>query len=120
MKTKRYRWPLVLCVAVLAFVFLPGAGASTASPEISLPPSIAPLYEGGHYDQALEVLKAALEQAPRDASLHYWLGRCFFELRDFSKAISSFRVKPNCPNSTLMALADRAARITSGVLTTSS
>jgi tetratricopeptide (TPR) repeat protein len=36
------------------------------------------------------VLQDALDRNPTDASLSYWLGRCFYEIRDFSRAISSF------------------------------
>jgi cytochrome c-type biogenesis protein CcmH/NrfG len=34
-------------------------------------------------------MQAAIERNSKDPSLHYWLGRCFFELRDFSPSISS-------------------------------
>lgn len=55
----------------------------------SLPPNIAAFYDAGQYRHAAEALQAAAERNPRDASLQYWLGRCFFELRDFSNAIAS-------------------------------
>ena len=54
-----------------------------------LPPDIQKLYDAGRYRQAAEALQAAVERAPTDASLHYWLGRCFFELRDFGRSILS-------------------------------
>jgi TolA-binding protein len=37
-----------------------------------------------------EALQSAVEENPENAALHYWLGRSFFELRDFSRSISSF------------------------------
>ena len=55
----------------------------------SLPPNIATLYDAGQYRQAAETLQAAAERNPKDASLQFWLGRCFFELHDFSNAIAS-------------------------------
>lgn len=55
----------------------------------SPPPNIATLYAAGQYRQAAETLQAAVERNPKDASLQYWLGRCFFELYDFSNAIAS-------------------------------
>jgi tetratricopeptide (TPR) repeat protein len=51
--------------------------------------TIAALYNAGQYRRAAEVLQATIERNPQDASLHYWLGRCFFEFRDYSHAISS-------------------------------
>ena len=58
--------------------------------EAPLAPDIERLYDAGQYRQAAEALRAALEQNPQNTSLDYWLGRSFFEIRDFSKAISSF------------------------------
>jgi tetratricopeptide (TPR) repeat protein len=55
-----------------------------------LPPSIETLYDAGLYSRAAETLQDAVERNPVDASLYYWLGRCFYEIRDFSRAISSF------------------------------
>lgn len=54
-----------------------------------LPADIERFYNGGLYRQAAEALNAAIQREPRDASLHYWLGRCFYELRDYNRAISS-------------------------------
>ena len=54
-----------------------------------LPADIERLYNGGLYRQAAESLNAAIQREPREASLHYWLGRCFYELRDYNRAISS-------------------------------
>jgi len=54
-----------------------------------LPPDIERLYNGGLYRQAAEALNAAIQREPRESSLHYWLGRCFYELRDYNRAISS-------------------------------
>ncbi len=72
---------LALC---LTASFAPAARADTPPPE-----DAAKLYYGGHYDQAVEALQAAASKDPRDASLEYWLGRSFFELRDFARAIAS-------------------------------
>ena len=35
-------------------------------------------------------LQAAIGRSPRDASLYYWLGRCYFELTDFDRAIQNW------------------------------
>jgi tetratricopeptide (TPR) repeat protein len=60
-----------------------GAGAA------ELPADIERLYNGGLYRQAVESLTAAIQREPRESSLHYWLGRCFYELRDYNRAIAS-------------------------------
>ena len=54
-----------------------------------LPADVARLYDGGLYRQAVEALNSAIEREPQESSLYFWLGRCFFELRDFNRAISS-------------------------------
>jgi tetratricopeptide (TPR) repeat protein len=54
-----------------------------------LPADIERLYNGGLYRQAAEALTAAIQREPQETSLRYWLGRCFYELRDYNRAISS-------------------------------
>jgi tetratricopeptide (TPR) repeat protein len=54
-----------------------------------LPADIERLYNGGLYRQAEEALHAAIQREPQESYLHYWLGRCFYELRDYNRAISS-------------------------------
>ena len=54
-----------------------------------LPADIERLYNGGLYRQAAEALNAAIQREPEESSLHYWLGRCFYELRDYNRAVSS-------------------------------
>lgn len=81
----------------LAYLFLAAlsAGLLTIAPPVAcaavreLPADIERLYNGGLYRQAAEALTAAIQRDPRESSLHYWLGRCFYELRDYNRAISS-------------------------------
>ena len=54
-----------------------------------LPADIERLYNGGLYRQAAEALNALIQRDPQESSNHYWLGRCFYELRDYNRAISS-------------------------------
>jgi tetratricopeptide (TPR) repeat protein len=54
------------------------------------PPAIETLYNTGQYQQAAEALQAAVAQNPRNPSLYYWLGRCYYEIRDFNGAISNW------------------------------
>jgi tetratricopeptide (TPR) repeat protein len=56
----------------------------------ALAPEIETLYNAGSYSSAAEALQAAIAQNPKDASLRYWLRRCYFETRDFNHAISSW------------------------------
>src|SRR5690349_21423271 len=63
----------------------PAAGAAVRE----LPADIERLYNGGLYRQAAEALNGAIQRQPKESSLHYWLGRCFYELRDYNRAISS-------------------------------
>ena len=79
---------VVLTVLLGATLSAPPTWALTARLE-ALPPDIQTLYDAGQYRQAAEALQAAAERNPTDASLQYWLGRSFFELRDFSNAIAS-------------------------------
>ncbi len=46
-------------------------------------------FDGGNYKQAVAALQSAVEKDPQNAALHYWLGRSYFELRDFGRAIKS-------------------------------
>jgi len=75
----------ILPVMVLA-TLLAGAAVRTIAIETDLPPDIEQLYNSGRYRQAAEALEGAVKQSPSNAPLHYWLGRCFFELRDYNQA----------------------------------
>ena len=68
------------------------ARAALASPvDIpALPAGAATLYDAGQYGRTAEALQAAVAQNPRDASLYYWLGRCYYEVRDFKRSIASW------------------------------
>ena len=55
-----------------------------------LPSEIRKLYDTGHYREAVEALEAAIAGNQQDPRLQYWLGRCFYELRDYGRAVSSF------------------------------
>ena len=81
----------------IAFLFSAvfAAGWLTSMPPVAgaavreLPADIERLYNGGLYRQAAESLNAAIQREPKESSLHYWLGRCFYELRDYNRAITS-------------------------------
>ena len=71
---------VVLCAA------LPPAWAAV---ENDLPPPLVQLHNAGRYQDLVRALQAALETQPQSAALHYWLGRSFYELRDYNRAMSS-------------------------------
>jgi tetratricopeptide (TPR) repeat protein len=76
---------LALFSAGLVLTARPCLGATVHE----LPAEIDRLYNGGLYRQAVEALNAAIQREPRDSSLQFWLGRCFYELRDYNRATSS-------------------------------
>lgn len=78
-----------LLFAVLAVGLLIGTPLRAQGAVRELPPDIERLYNGGLYRQAAEALNGAIHREPQESSLHYWLGRCYYELRDYNRAISS-------------------------------
>lgn len=47
-------------------------------------------FDAGDYASARKTLQAALEKSASDPEIHFWLGRCFYELFDFDSAAASF------------------------------
>lgn len=43
-------------------------------------------YQQGQFAQAAETLQAAIRENSNDAALYYWLGRSYFELRNYEQA----------------------------------
>jgi tetratricopeptide (TPR) repeat protein len=84
---------ITLSLACLFFTVLAAAWLVTTPPAGAavreLPADVERLYNGGLYRQAVEALNGAIQREPQEPSLHYWLGRCFYELRDYNRAISS-------------------------------
>ena len=60
-----------------------------AAVENDLPPPLVQLHNAGRYQELVQALQAAVETQSQSAALHYWLGRSFYELRDYSRAMSS-------------------------------
>lgn len=97
MRRKKTNWRILLSSAVLSVLaLLPAATSAPHAAEVSparldaLPPGIQTLYKAGQYRQAADALQTEVARNPKDAALYFWLGRCLFELRDFSRSISSF------------------------------
>jgi tetratricopeptide (TPR) repeat protein len=45
-------------------------------------------FDIGDYSRAVKTVTAALSEAPKDASLHYWALRSYYELRDYDNAVT--------------------------------
>jgi tetratricopeptide (TPR) repeat protein len=87
----------VRCVILLA-----AAWALHASPARCAQNAIADAqreFNAGHYHKAVDALTVAAAKAPDDAPLHFLLGQCYYELREFTRAVSSFersvQIAPN-------------------------
>jgi TolA-binding protein len=79
-------------VTVLVLLFLHGAAPvrAAALQTTALPENIRQLYNSARYAEAARELEAAIDANPKDASLPYWLGRCFYELQEFAQSIANF------------------------------
>jgi len=47
-------------------------------------------YNAGRYHRAVDTLTEAIASSPDDASLHFLLGQCYYQLREFTRAVTSF------------------------------
>jgi tetratricopeptide (TPR) repeat protein len=47
-------------------------------------------FNAGHYHKAVDTLTDTAAKSPDDAPLHFLLGQCYYELRDFTRAVASF------------------------------
>ena len=82
-RSPRYAWIVArLFLAALIFIAAsPAAFAGTLD-------DARRLFDAGQYQQAVNALLGALEQRSQDARVYHWLGRCYFELRSYDRAIS--------------------------------
>jgi tetratricopeptide (TPR) repeat protein len=47
-------------------------------------------YNAGHYHRAVDALTEAAVKTPNDAALYFLLGQCFYQIRDFTRAVANF------------------------------
>jgi tetratricopeptide (TPR) repeat protein len=71
-----------LPTAAMALILLASALWAAQNPVDSAQGS----FQAGQFAQAASTLQQALEADPNDAALDYWLGRCYFELRNYQQA----------------------------------
>lgn len=86
---KKCRLLIIVLAELLTVAIAPLIANSSAEPDFPSP-EIEKLYASGSYGHAAERLQAIAKQNTGDASLYYWLGRCYFETQDFDHAISSW------------------------------
>lgn len=75
--------------AALTVLLCAAALPAIAAVENDLPPQLAQLQNTGRYQELARALQTAVEDQPQAAALHYWLGRSYYELRDYNRAESS-------------------------------
>lgn len=82
---------------ILAAIFLlltPVLGLSAQAPQTqqsqqsqqSPMESAQQAFQAGRFAQAVTLLTQAAKTQPNDAVVHYWLGRCYYEMKDYQKA----------------------------------
>src|SRR6266566_2565972 len=47
-------------------------------------------FNAGHYHQAVDALTEAIGKSPQDGPLHFLLGQSYYELREYTRAVTSF------------------------------
>ena len=90
MRPERIGRSTLLFLAMLSAAWSPCCAAALSAAVDQLPLDVETLFNAGQYHQAIEALQTAVKRNPKDASLEYWLGRSFFEIRDFTQSMSSF------------------------------
>jgi tetratricopeptide (TPR) repeat protein len=87
------RWiPAVLVLTMFSLCSTPGAPARAAA---ALPDDVSGLlqaaqrqFDDGHYATAISTLQSVISQNPSSAQAYYWLGRSYYEIRDYDNAIA--------------------------------
>lgn len=46
-------------------------------------------FEAGHFSAAVTTLQPIIRGGSQDAAVYYWLGRCYFELKNYQQAINA-------------------------------
>jgi tetratricopeptide (TPR) repeat protein len=76
---------MMLATALLSLLLI---SHGVLAPESSVDMAQAQ-FASGNYGDAVKTLNTALASAPQDASIYHWLGRSYYEMQDFDKAISN-------------------------------
>ena len=85
---------LVLLAAAILLLLL---GAQTAGADDLA--EVQQQFDAGNYSGAMNTLRALVSQSPANAADHFWMGRCYYEMRDYSDAVSELekatQLEPN-------------------------
>jgi tetratricopeptide (TPR) repeat protein len=85
-------WSRAIARAILASGFLAvvfcTASVGAAVPEVASMQSAQDQFKAGNYTAAVTTLQAILMQSPSNGEARYWLGRAYYELRDYDNAIA--------------------------------
>lgn len=71
------------------------SGVRASAPSPALPDATAQIqaaqrqFNAGNYSGAISTLQGAVTQNPTSAEANYWLGRCYYELKDYDNAITA-------------------------------
>src|ERR1700688_2303470 len=71
----------ILCTA-LAFSGVPARAAQGTLADAQRD------YNAGRFNRAVDALTAAIAKSPDDAPLQFLLGQCYYQLREFNRAIA--------------------------------
>lgn len=75
-------------LAAILLLFTPAIGFSARATQSSqsLLESAQQDFQASRFAQAATLLDQADKTNPNDAAVHYWLGRCYYEMKDYEKA----------------------------------
>ena len=86
------RWKFVWVLAVLVFALAgariePARAAGAAADVAAMMQAAQHQFGSGNYSGAIATLQMVISQNPLSGEAFYWLGRCYYEIRDFDHAI---------------------------------
>jgi tetratricopeptide (TPR) repeat protein len=92
----RMRFAKAAFTALIVSVILPLPAPKARALASAIPPADGAAaiqtaqrqFNQGSYSSAITTLQAAVTQTPSSAEAHFWLGRSYYELRDFDKAVA--------------------------------
>lgn len=93
MKVSHYKIAILICMALavsVAWVGVRAEGMDAPAPaDISaLLQSAQHQFGTGNYPAAIATLGTVITQNPLSAEAFYWMGRCYYEIRDFDNAVA--------------------------------
>jgi tetratricopeptide (TPR) repeat protein len=84
---------LVLAALASAILFGSSIPARPALPQASAAGDFSGIeqqFDTGNYAAAITTLRAITSQDPSSALAHYWLGRCYYEVKNYDNSVAEF------------------------------